>query len=71
MRRSTLPRRHWASVPETEVPTIWLAPVATAMAGRNAGEHEKRREQKPAADAEHAREKADRRAKSQHDQEVH
>ena len=33
MRTSTLPRRHCTSVPETEEATIWLAPVATAMAG--------------------------------------
>ena len=31
MRKSILPRRHWASAPETEVATIWLAPVATAI----------------------------------------
>ena len=31
MRKSILLRRHWASAPDTEVATIWLAPVATAI----------------------------------------
>ena len=31
MRKSILLRRHCASAPDTEVATIWLAPVATAI----------------------------------------
>ncbi len=31
MWKSIFARRHWASAPDTEVATIWLAPVATAM----------------------------------------
>ena len=30
---STLPRRQWASAPETEAATTWLASVATATTG--------------------------------------
>ena len=31
--KSTVPRRQWASTPETEAATIWLASVPTATAG--------------------------------------
>jgi len=31
--KSTLPRRQWASTPETEAPTSWLAEEATATVG--------------------------------------
>ena len=71
MRKSILPRRHWARAPDTEEATIWLAPVATAIDGGNARKHQKRGEQKAAAHPEHARQEADRRAKPQHDQKVH
>ena len=31
--KSTLPRRQWASTPDTDAATIWLASVPTATAG--------------------------------------
>ena len=33
MRKSTLPRRAWASIPDTDAAAIWFASLPTAMAG--------------------------------------
>ena len=59
---SMLPRCQWPTALETEAATTWLAPVPTATAGRHAEEDQQRRHDEAAADAEHARQEADRQA---------
>ena len=59
-----------ASAPEKDEAMTWLAPVATAIAGRDVVEDQQRRDQEAAADAEHARQEADRRAHRQQHEHV-
>ena len=51
--------RHCAIAPDMDEAVMWLAVVATATVGGNAVEDQQRRQQKAAADAEQAGEKAD------------
>ena len=69
--KSTLPRRQWASTPETEEATIWLASVPTATGAGTpmkirAGGHEK-----AAADPEHAGQEADHTAEAEQPEDVY
>ena len=67
---SMLPRRQWPTALETEAATIWLAPVPTATAERHAEEDQQRRHDEAAADAEHARQEADRQADAREQEHV-
>ena len=71
MRKSILPRRHCASAPGHRGGDDLVGAGRDGDGWGNPREHQERREQKAAADPEHAGEEAQRRAKAQHHQEIH
>ena len=68
--KSMFRRRHWANAPETEEAVICAELGADRDRRRNAREDQQRRHQEAAADAEQAREKADRAAHGQENEDV-
>ena len=68
--KSTLPRRQWAMHPGQRSADQLVGRGGHRNGGRHADEDQQRSQQKPAADPEHPRQKPDRRAEPQQDENV-